>query len=43
MNTYGTTDTSSPWCYVYGNLMSSYMESIANQMIRKIKSKVEYV
>ncbi len=40
MNTYGTMDTSSPWCYVYGSLISVYLESIANQMLRKIKSKV---
>lgn len=41
MNTYGTTDTFSPWCYVYGNLMSVYLESIAIQMVRNIKSKIK--
>ena len=39
VNTFGTIDTLSPWCTVFGSLIPVYMESIARQMLRKIRSK----
>ena len=36
----GTIDVPSPWCGVFGSLVPVYIESIAWQMLRKIRTKI---